>query len=498
MNKIEKLGSQGERVLAFAYKVADEIKSKESMNSEKINSTECEMGNFIFVGLVSFHDFPRPSYRRSIERFYKSGIQIIMVTGDHPLVAEIISKQLGIISSELASHQKNQVLEKFKTGYRLINNPSFSNFTSNDWDLIFQYSELIFARILPEQKSELIEQLKMRNRVVAFVGDNVNDISAIKSAHISLATDCGDFLAKEASQIYFHLFGLENLSDCFIEGRLLFENLRKCISQVFIYNILKLVFVLLSFYFKVPLAMETSVIILVYFGTELVQAISYVEELKENEILSLSPASEKSPFDFKFSDFNLVFRGLMQIIFSYWAFYSVFSDYGFTFSDTIGAGMQFRVNWNDMTSDRQIFFKNMCMNNDRYQRDNFIPNGKNCQQDFKNYLNHILSLSQSVYLLTVLWSHIAGYIVRIAAASSTSFLKVISNNFNLFLYIFTEMISIICFVYLPGLNYLLLLCHVPAKYVFLTLWMIPILVAFEKLFKICLKKFQKQNNKKLD
>jgi sodium/potassium-transporting ATPase subunit alpha len=489
MSRNEKLAKEGERVLGFAYKVAEDIRSEESMNNDNIDISKFDFRDFIFVGYVSLQDPPRDNVKASIASCYQAGIQVFMVTGDQPATAESIAKQLGLISNPQIAHPKNANFKKFKEGYQVVNGAQLLKFSQGEWDEVFQYGEVVFARTMPQQKQDIVEQLKKKGKIIAMTGDGVNDAPALKAAHVGIAMGSGTSVAKEAGQLILENDDFSNIVDGIQEGRLIFENLKKCICYVLASNIPELIPFLLFIIIKIPLAIETIMILLIDVGTDLAPAIALAWEMEENETMKLPPRSEDEHLvGLRLMLVAYVFIGSIQTFCSYWAFYWVFYDHGFTVSDTVGAGIQYRNKWDDMSLDQQVFFRNMCMNNVFYQTNYAAAQGKNCKQDFKDYMVELLGVAQSAFLMTVVWAQLACIFVRKTASESIFTWKRLTNNIPMFWSILIEIIIIIIVVYVPGLNNALLLAHVPAIYASTALWVIPLILILEEIRKFFLRK----------
>ncbi len=283
MSLNEKLASEGERVLAFAVKIADTQRPRDhEFGEDGYTTTKFDFRDFVFVGLVSLQDPPRPGVKESIAKCYAAGIKVFMVTGDQPATAESIAKQLGLISTAQTKHRRNAVFEKSREGYRVVNGAELMNFTQADWDEIFEYGEVVFARTMPQQKQDIVEQLKKKGAIIAMTGDGVNDAPALKAAHVGIAMGSGATVAKEAGQLILLKDDFTNIVDGIQEGRLIFENLKKCICYVLASNIPELIPFLLFIIIKIPLSIETIMILLVDVGTDLAPAIALAWEMEEN------------------------------------------------------------------------------------------------------------------------------------------------------------------------------------------------------------------------
>jgi Ca2+-transporting ATPase len=171
---------------------------------------------FAFIGLVGFADPVRPQVAEAVAECHSAGIRVVMITGDYPLTAMNIARQIGLDGTESCI-----------TGFEL-------DAMSED-DLRTRIrSAGIFARVVPEQKLRLVNALKANGEVVAMTGDGVNDAPALKSADIGIAMGGrGTDVAREASSLVL-------LDDDFISivsvvklGRRIYDNLKKAVAFIF-------------------------------------------------------------------------------------------------------------------------------------------------------------------------------------------------------------------------------------------------------------------------
>jgi len=172
---------------------------------------------FEFLGLIGLADPVRPAVLPAIKQCQAAGIRVIMMTGDYPVTALAIAKQIGLpvgdggIISGAALNEMDDA--------SLLQQINHSN---------------IYARMVPEQKLRLVNALKANGEIVAMTGDGVNDAPALKAAHIGIAMGGrGTDVAREAA-------GLVLLDDDFASivhavrlGRCIFDNLRKGMAYIF-------------------------------------------------------------------------------------------------------------------------------------------------------------------------------------------------------------------------------------------------------------------------
>ena len=200
MDRYTKLSEQGYRTLGVAYKAG---------KSEQ-NFTRQDEKEMIFLGFVTFFDPPKPHVQDTIKELKKLGVQLKIITGDNALVAGSLGRQIGI--------EKPVVLTG--SGMRRMNDAALLR-KSGHTD--------IFAEVEPNQKERIIIALKKAGNVVGFMGDGINDASALHDADVGISVDTAVDVAKEAADIVLLNKDLKVLVQGIIEGRKTFANTMKYI-----------------------------------------------------------------------------------------------------------------------------------------------------------------------------------------------------------------------------------------------------------------------------
>ncbi|MEM9541042.1 MAG: cation-translocating P-type ATPase [Cyanobacteria bacterium P01_E01_bin.42] len=208
LNANNQMAARGLRVLGFAYKTIDELphpKAEEDPEQE-----------MIWLGLTGAIDAPRPEVALAVQQSKEAGIRPIMITGDHPLTARAIAKELGI-ADENTLTLTGQELEKL---------------SQQDLELEVERAS-VYARVSPEHKLRIVRALQARNCFVAMTGDGVNDAPALKQADIGIAMGItGTDVSKEASDMVLLDDNFATIVAATEEGRVVYTNIRRFIKYI--------------------------------------------------------------------------------------------------------------------------------------------------------------------------------------------------------------------------------------------------------------------------
>ena len=203
---VSEFGERGWRTLALAYRPVEALE-------EDLELLECEL---IFLGLAAFSDPPRETVPEALRRCREAGIEVAMVTGDHPGTAAAIARDIGLIRTPATL-----------TGRELATlEPEAVQDASREYH--------VFARVSPSQKLLLAESLIDQGEVVAMTGDGVNDAPVLRKVHVGLAMGrAGTAVAVEASDIVLLEDDFATIVDAIREGRSIFANVQRFITFLF-------------------------------------------------------------------------------------------------------------------------------------------------------------------------------------------------------------------------------------------------------------------------
>jgi P-type Ca2+ transporter type 2C len=223
-----KLAQNGMRVLGLAFR---------SLEAPS-NDTDVEQG-LVLVGLVGMIDPPRQEVKAAVENCKLAGIRPIMITGDHPLTAAAIGREL--LFTEQYDAVSGERLQQADEGELL----ALARITS------------VYARVSPEDKLRIVSALQLQGEVVAMTGDGVNDAPALRKADIGVAMGItGTDVAKEAADMVLLDDNFTTIVAAVEEGRVIFDNLLRFIKFSLGGNIGKVLIMLVAPLFGMIIAFQ--------------------------------------------------------------------------------------------------------------------------------------------------------------------------------------------------------------------------------------------------
>jgi sodium/potassium-transporting ATPase subunit alpha len=267
------LASQGLRVIAVAFR---SLSAQEAAAALPETATaEALEHDLILAGFLGIEDPVRPEVPQAVARCQGAGVEVLMITGDHPATALAVAAQAGIVVPGETSHCTGADLQQLTVG-GLIER--------------LQQGVRIFARTTPEQKMKIVTALKRMDRVVAMTGDGVNDAPALRAADIGIAMGRqGTDVARESAQIILLDDNFASIVDGIEEGRTVFANMKKFTSYVLVSNGPEILPYLLYIVLPVPLALNIIHILSIDLGTDLVPSIGLGQEPADPEVMQQPP-----------------------------------------------------------------------------------------------------------------------------------------------------------------------------------------------------------------
>ena len=213
--QIDEMASNGLRVLAVAERQLSPDQAAAAAADPDLLETLCASG-LTPVGLLGLADTPRPMAQAVLEALAERDIGVRLITGDHPATAAVIAQELGI---EVTAEQV---------------------ITGSDWEALSAdqraeavTSRLVFARMTPEHKVDVVQTLERTGLVTAMVGDGVNDAAAIRTASVGIGVAArGSDAARTAADVVLLDERIEALLDALDEGQQLWRRVQSAVSML--------------------------------------------------------------------------------------------------------------------------------------------------------------------------------------------------------------------------------------------------------------------------
>lgn len=327
---------KGKRVLAYAIKLVEELPT--SITIETIEN------DLKFIGLVAMIDPPRTEVIQAIADCHTAGITPVMITGDHPVTAQAIAKETGILKHPMD---------------RVITGAELSVLSDDEFEKEIEYIK-VYARVSPEQKLNIVKALQNKNHFVAMTGDGVNDAPALKRANIGIAMGItGTDVSKEAAHMILLDDNFATIIRAVKEGRRIFDNILKFIKYSITGNCGKIWTIFLAPLIGLPIPLLPIQILWLNLVTDGLPGLAFAAEPAENNILQRKP---RRPNDSIFSNgagFQIIWVGLLMggvsISAQAWAIH-IGNEKWMTMVFTIlsisqmGQAMAGRSNWNSVFS----------------------------------------------------------------------------------------------------------------------------------------------------
>ena len=295
-NQNESLAKDGYRVIAVA--------SGEIAKQDKYQENNIE--NLTFMGLVAFIDPIRKEAVESIKECKTAGIKVLMITGDHPLTAFSIAKDLELTDNKSDVTTGTEVEEYLSKGKE-----EFDRFVA---------SKCIFTRVTPLQKLEIVESLKRQGEFVAVTGDGVNDAPALKAANIGIAMGSGTDIARETADMIVVDDNFKSIVAGVKEGRVAYANIRKIILFLISCGLTEVLFFCLSILSDMPMPLVAIQLLWINVVTDGIQDFALSFEKAERNIMKEPPRDPKEPLFDKNLFSSILFSGIVNglLVFAVW------------------------------------------------------------------------------------------------------------------------------------------------------------------------------------
>jgi calcium-translocating P-type ATPase len=266
---IEKLTSEGQRVIAVAYKTVDNKKS--DLLFDDVND------DLVLVALFGLIDPPRPEAILAVGECRRAGIGVKMITGDHAITAAAIAAQVGIDNA------------------RVLTGDEIDAMSDDELAAIVQKVH-VYARTAPQHKLRLVKALQSHGEIVAMTGDGVNDAPALKRADIGVAMgDKGADIAKESAEMVLADDNFATIVHAVSEGRTIYDNLKKAIVFTLPTSFAQAFVVVAAIVCGLTLPITAVQILWVNMITAVALSLALGFESAENDVMHRPPRDSKTP-----------------------------------------------------------------------------------------------------------------------------------------------------------------------------------------------------------
>lgn len=312
----QKYYSQNEVLTKKGYRVIAIADGKVKGTSQK------DIKNLSFVGMVAFIDPIRKEVKDSLKECSSAGIKVVMVTGDHPLTAFAIAKELGLCNKE-SEVATGKDIEK----YRAMGEKEFDKFIS---------CIKVFSRVTPIDKLDIVNSFKRQGEFVAVTGDGVNDAPAIKTANIGIAMGSGTDVAKETASMIVADDNFTSIVSGVKEGRTAYSNIRKITLFLLGCGFAEVCFFLLSIAFGYDIPLLAIQLLWLNIVTDGLQDVALSFEKAEKNIMKEKPRDTKESLFSKDLMIEVLILGvtISAIVFGTWKF-MMDKDYDITLARSV-------------------------------------------------------------------------------------------------------------------------------------------------------------------
>lgn len=290
--KIFKLTSSGQRVVAVAY-----------CSTKKNKISHADIDNLVLIGLVVIKDKVRADAKEAVALCHKAGVRVVMITGDHANTAKAIAAEVGIKASKKQVITGAEIDELSEAVLSRLNNA------------------LVFARVEPRHKLQIVSLLQKSGEVVAMTGDGVNDAPALKKADIGIAMGNGTDVAKEIADLVLLDSSFMTIVEAIKQGRNTFSNIRKVAVYLFTDCFQEMVIIGSAVLFGWPIPITPAQILWIKLIESPLPATSLSFEEPNHDVLLDKPRGRNEQLLTKGIKLNIAFYALVMDVIALSVFY---------------------------------------------------------------------------------------------------------------------------------------------------------------------------------
>ena len=270
-------GAAREAILAQARQMAGTALRVLGIATKPDASIENAEHAMIFLGLVGMIDPPRAEAKAAVQACEQAGIKAVMITGDHPLTAQAVARELGLL----------------KTG-RSVTGAELEAMSEAEFEREVTQIE-VYARVSPAHKLRVVTALQKHGHIVAMTGDGVNDAPALKKADIGIAMGItGTDVSKEAAAMTLTDDNFASIVAAVEEGRGIFGNIKKYLMYLLSSNIGEIGLMAGATLLGLPLPLTAVQILYVNLATDGLPALALAVDPPEKDLMRRKPRDPRT------------------------------------------------------------------------------------------------------------------------------------------------------------------------------------------------------------
>ena len=277
-NGVVSLDGKGkENLLEVARGMASDALRVLAIASKPNATLENAQAGMTFLGLVGMIDPPRPEAKNAIAVCEQAGIRPVMITGDHPVTAQAVARELGLL----------------KTG-RVVTGAELEEMEDDQFQREVETID-VYARVSPAHKLRVVTALQANGHIVAMTGDGVNDAPALKKADIGIAMGItGTDVTKEAADMTLTDDNFASIVAAVEEGRGVFGNIKKYLMYLLSSNIGEIGLMAGSALLGLPLPLTAVQILYVNLATDGLPALALAVDPAETDLMRRKPRNPRT------------------------------------------------------------------------------------------------------------------------------------------------------------------------------------------------------------
>ena len=261
-----------EAILGTVRAMADEALRVLAVATKDHATLEDAERGMTFLGLFGMIDPPRPEAKSAVEQCARAGIEVVVITGDHPLTARAVARELGVL----------------RTG-RAVTGAELERMGDEELEREVESIE-VYSRVSPAHKLRVVTALQKRGHVVAMTGDGVNDAPALKQADIGIAMGItGTDVSKEAAAMTLTDDNFASIVAAVEEGRGIFENIKKYLMYLLSSNIGEIGLMAGATIAGLPLPLTAVQILTVNLATDGLPALALAVDPPDDDLMDRPP-----------------------------------------------------------------------------------------------------------------------------------------------------------------------------------------------------------------